>query len=452
VENNDLAAWDAGHVWHAFTQMQEYDPLLIERGQGATLYDTDGNRYIDGSSSLWCNVHGHCHPRLNQALIDQLGRVAHTTNLGLSNPTTTRFAKRLIEAAPAGLERVFFSSDGSSAIEAALKLAFQFWRQCGDPQPSRTKFIAIEEAYHGDTLGATGVGGVPRFGSLFASLTFEAIRIPTPFVRRPLEGSPRQAEASQNTSLEHLENILKRQSHEIAAMIMEPLVQAAAGMLVHPPGFLRAVRKLTAQYDVLLIADEVAVGFGRTGTLFACEQEQVSPDFLCLAKGITGGYLPMAATLTTPRVWNAFLGSHAERRTFFHGHTYGGNPLAAAVGLESLTLFDDECVLENLPPKITRLRDHIARIATIEHVGDVRQCGMMVGIELVADKARGRGYPWEEKRGMRACVAARKHGALLRPLGDVVVLMPPLCITLDEIDCLAAAAEAGIREATQSLR
>jgi adenosylmethionine-8-amino-7-oxononanoate aminotransferase len=440
-----LHHWDRDHVWHAFTQMQEYEPLLIESGQGAWLFDTEGRRYIDGSASMWCNLHGHRHPRLDAAIRNQLDRVAHTTNLGLSNPTTVEFARRLVEVAPDGLEKVFFSGDGSSAIEAALKMAFQYWLQAETPQPKRTRFIAIGEAYHGDTLGAIGVGGVDRFTAMFAPLTFEAIRLPPPGFSGPSAGIPAP---TLGESLATLERILDEHRGTVAALIMEPLVQAAGGILVHPPGFLRGVRELTARHDVLLVLDEVAVGFGRTGTLFACEQEQVVPDLLCLAKGLTAGYLPMAATLTTERIWRAFLGTHAERRTFFHGHTYGGNPLAAAVGIASLDIFLDEQVLEGLAPKIARLGEHAARLATLDHVGDVRQCGLMLGLDLMADAASGRAYPWEEKRGTRACLAARGHGALLRQLGDTVVIMPPLCVSLEEIDLLAKAAEAGIRMAT----
>jgi len=441
----DLLRWDRDHVWHAFTQMQEYEPLLIEHGQGAWLVDTEGNRYLDGSASMWCNVHGHRHPRLDAALRAQIDRVAHTTNLGLSNPVTVALARRLVEVAPAGLEKVFFTGDGSSAIEAALKMAFQYWRQSEPPQPGRTRFIAIGEAYHGDTLGAIGVGGVDRFTAMFAPLTFDAIRIPSPGGPCPHSGRPAPA---LDEALAMLDRTLTEHRGTVAALVMEPLVQAAGGILVHPPGFLRGVRELTTRHDVLLILDEVAVGFGRTGTLFACQREGVSPDVLCLAKGLTAGYLPMAATLTTARVWNAFLGAHADRRTFFHGHTYGGNPLAAAVALESLAIFRDERVLDSLTPKIERLEQHVARLAALDHVGDTRQCGLVAGIDLVADKASRRAYAWQEQRGTRACLAARKHGAILRQLGDTVVLMPPLCITLDEIDLLAAAAEAGIRAAT----
>ena len=444
---DQLARWDREHVWHAFTQMREYEPLLIESGQGAWLVDTAGNRYLDGSASMWCNVHGHRHPRLDAALAAQAAKVAHTTNLGLSNPTTVEFARRLVEIAPPGLEKVFFTGDGSSAIEAALKMAFQFWLQAAPAQPRRTRFVAIGEAYHGDTLGAIGVGGVDRFTAMFAPLTFAAIRLPSPGGPDPATGQPPPSPAE---ALAMVERVLTEHAGEVAALIMEPLVQMAAGIYVHPPGFLRGVRDLTARHGVLLILDEVATGFGRTGTMFACEQEGVIPDILCLAKGLSAGYLPMAATLTTTRMWNAFLGDHAERRTFFHGHTYGGNPLAAAVGLASLDVFRDERVLESLPPKIERLRQHATRLGRLGHVGAVRQCGLVAGLELVADKAAGTSYPWQEQRGTRACRAARQHGALLRQLGDVVVLMPPLCITLDELDHLAAAAEAGIRAATAS--
>ncbi len=441
-----LRECDQQHVWHAFTQMQEYEPLLIERGEGCWLIDTEGHRYLDGSASMWCNVHGHRHPRLDTALISQLGKVAHTTNLGLSNPTTIEFARRLVEIMPVGLTRIFFSDDGSTAIEAALKIAFQFWLQAERDRPQRrTKFVAIGDAYHGDTLGAIGIGGVDRFTALFMPLTFDAIRVPSP-------GGPDHATSAATPScaeaLAHLERIFVEHAGDIAAMVMEPLMQAAGGILVHPAGYLCGVRELTKKYDILLILDEVATGFGRTGSMFACQQEQVSPDILCLAKGLTAGYLPMAATVTTDRVWDAFLGTHAERRTFFHGHTYGGNPLAAAVGLESLNLFRDERLLDRLPAKIDRLREHADRIARLNHVGDVRQCGLTAGFDLVVDKVSRTPFPWQEQRGMRACRAARRHGALLRPLGDVVVIMPPLSITLDELDRLCAATERGIQDAT----
>ncbi|MDA0255138.1 MAG: aminotransferase class III-fold pyridoxal phosphate-dependent enzyme, partial [Planctomycetota bacterium] len=309
----------------------------------------------------------------------------------------------------------------------------------------KTRFIAIDEAYHGDTLGAVGVGGVDRFTAMFAPLTFEPIRLPPPGLP---DASGRVATAAE--SLADLERVLAAHGHEIAAVVMEPIIQMAGGVIVHPEGYLRGVRELTRRHDVLLILDEVAVGFGRTGTLFACEQEEVAPDFLCLAKGLTAGYLAMAATVTHGCIWDAFLGSHAEQRAFFHGHTYGGNPLAAAVGLASLDIFRHEQVLESLPAKIARLAAHADRLARLEHVGAVRQRGLVAGLELVVDKATGRRFPWQEQRGRRACEAARKRGVLLRPLGDVVVLMPPLAVSEEEIDLLAEAAEAGIRAATEA--
>ncbi len=421
--------------------MQEYEPLLIERGEGSWLVDVDGNRYLDGSASMWCNVHGHCHPRLDAALSEQVAKVAHTTNLGLSNPTTIEFAHRLAGIAPRGLDRVFFSDDGSTAIEAALKMAFQFWRQTAPQRPEKTRFVAIDEAYHGDTLGAVGVGGVDRFTAMFEPLTFRPVRLPPPGLSDASGRVP-----SCDESLAALEAVLAAQSHEIAAVVMEPLVQMAGGIIVHPRGYLKGVRELTHRHNVLLILDEVATGFGRTGTMFACEQEDVVPDFLCLAKGLTAGYLPMAATVTHGCIWDAFLGTHADGRAFYHGHTYGGNPLAAAVGLASLDVFEADHVIDGLHAKIMSLAAHADILRSLEGVGGVRQCGLVLGIDLVADKATGRRHPWQEQRGRRACHAARNHGALLRPLGDTVVIIPPLSISDGELDLLAAAATAGIRE------
>jgi adenosylmethionine-8-amino-7-oxononanoate aminotransferase len=443
-DTTTLAAWDRTHVWHAFTQMAEYEPLLIERGEGATLIDVDGNRYLDGSSSMWCNVHGHHHPRLDRAIREQLEKVAHTTNLGLSNPVTVQLAKRLTEITPPGLEKVFFSDDGATAIEVALKMAYQFWQQTDPAQPTRQRYLSLSEAYHGDTLGTIGVGGVARFGSIFGPLTFEAIRVPSPAECRRQPGQT--PDDGCRAALAGVAAVLDHHAGEIAAVIMEPIVQAAGGILVHPPGFLRGMRELTRAHDVLLIVDEVAMGFGRTGTMFACEQEDVAPDFLCLAKGLTAGYMPMAATLTTQRVWDAFLGTHAQRRTFFHGHTYGGNPLAAAVALESLAIFSEERVLEKMQPSLQRLSERMAAFAEHPHVLDVRGRGMMAAIELVLSREGPVRYDPAEARGMRACVAARKHGVLLRPLGDVVVIMPPLCTTPSEIDQMCDAAAAAIDE------
>jgi len=425
--------------------MAEYEPFIIQRAEGCRLFDMDGREYIDAVSSLWCNVHGHRHPRLDAALRAQLDRVAHVTSLGCSNPTSIQLARRLVDLAPPGLEHVFFSDSGASAVEVALKIALQYWRQCPQPQPDKSIYISLGNAYHGDTLGSVSVSGIDRFNAVFRPLLFEVLRAPAPDMYR-LPAGVSAADACQHY-LSELERMLAAHHERVAALVIEPLVQGAAGMVVQPRGYLKGVRELTERYKVLMVADEVAVGFGRTGTMFACEQEGVSPDLLCLAKGLTGGYLPMAATLATTEIWNAFLGAHAESKTFFHGHTYGGNPLAAAVALASLGVFDEERTLAQLPAKIERLGQHLGRIAGHRHVGDVRQCGLMAGIELVADRATKQPFAWQERRGALVCEHARRHGVFLRPLGDVIVIMPPLAISLDELDRIAAAVEQGIEDA-----
>lgn len=443
----ELKQWDRQFVWHAFTQMAEYEPLILERGEGCTLVDVDGNRYLDGVSSLWCNVHGHRHPRLDAAIRQQLDRVAHVTLLGASNPATIELAKRLVELAPPGLGHVFFSDDGATAVEVAIKMAFQYWRQRPDPRPEKTCYVALGDAYHGDTLGSVSVGGVERFHAMFRPLLFETLRVPAPDMYRLPPGVTK--EDALLHYLGQLERILAEHHRRIAAMVIEPLVQAAAGMIVHPSGYLRGVRELTRRYDVLLIADEVAVGMGRTGRMFACEHEGVAPDLLCIAKGLTGGYLPLAATLATDEIWQAFLGTYAEGKTFFHGHTYGGNPLGAAVALATLDVFEEEQTLAGLTEKIARLTRHLQRISKRPHVGDVRQCGMIGAVELVRDRATKEPYAWTDRRGARVCDRARAQGVLLRPLGNILVIMPPLAITLEELDRICTAIEQGIAAATE---
>jgi len=444
----ELEDWDRRHVWHPFTQMAEYEPLILVSGQGCTLTDLDGRTYLDGVSSLWCNVHGHRHPKLDAAIRAQLGEVAHTTLLGAANPTTIRLARRLAELAPAGLEKVFFSDDGATAVEVALKMALQYWRQCPAPRPEKCRYVALTDAYHGDTLGDVSVGGIELFHRMFRPLLFETLRVPAPNLFRRPEGVARDDALAYY--LGAVEELLARDHARIAALVVEPLVQGAAGMLVHPSGYLKGLRELTSKYDVLLIADEVAVGMGRTGTLFACEQEDVVPDFLCLAKGLTGGYLPLAATLTHQRIWDAFLGSFGDRRSFYHGHTFGGNPLGAAVALATLEVFEEEQTLARLPDKVACLQAHLARIAERPHVGDVRSRGLMAGIELVRDRATNEPYPYAEKWGYRVCSVARRHGVLLRPLGNVIVLLPPLSIREPELNRLCEVVDAAIREVTES--
>jgi len=408
--DDSLEILDRRVTWHPFTQMAEWTPLVIARGEGSWLFDTEGRRYLDGVSSLWCNVHGHAHPRLDRALHQQLGRLAHSTFLGLSHEPGIRLAAALVDVAPPGLTRVFYSDSGSTAVEIALKQSFQYW-QLRD-RPKKQRFLRLGDAYHGDTLGAVGVGGIELFHRIFGPLLVQSIAVPSP------------AGTDGSESLARLESELASRADEIAALVVEPLVQGAAGMLVHPHGFLARAASLCRQYGVHLIADEVATGFGRTGTLFACEQEAVSPDFLCLAKGISGGYLPLAATLSTEEIYSAFLGARSDLKQFFHGHTYTANPLACAVGLESLALLRDS-TLAHAQARIPELTAALTRVASVAGVRSVRQCGMMAGIELAPIAGRA--------LGVEVCERARAHELLLRPLGDVVVWMPPLSISADEI-------------------
>jgi adenosylmethionine-8-amino-7-oxononanoate transaminase len=421
-----LAADDHRYIWHPFTQQQgwvEEEPVIIESAEGTTLTDTEGRRYIDGVSSLWCNVHGHAHPKLDAAVRAQLGKVAHTTMLGLSHRPAIELAKRLTEIAPPGLSRVFYSDSGSTATEIALKIAFQYWAQNGD---ERQKFITLEDAYHGDTLGSVSAGGIDLFHATYRPLLFDT-----------LKAAP--------GDIADMERLLAQHEGEVAAVMMEPLVQGAAGMLVHPPGYLGAVRRLCDRHGVLLICDEVATGFGRTGTMFACEQEDVAPDLMCVAKGITGGYLPLAATLATERIYEGFLGRHEEYRTFFHGHTYTGNPLACAAAVATLDVFEQERTLECLQPKIELLTGLLEPISQLACVADVRQSGFMVGIELG-------GFDPAERMGHQVTLEARARGAIIRPLGDVIVLMPPLSIEGAELQRLVSITRQAIEAATaQSL-
>jgi adenosylmethionine---8-amino-7-oxononanoate aminotransferase len=406
----ESARLDRDHVWHPFTQQQgwvEEEPLVIERGEGAHLIDADGRRYIDGVSSLWCNVHGHRHPAIDRAVREQLDRVAHSTMLGLAHPGASELAARLVEIAPAGLQRVFYSDSGSTAAEIALKMAFQYQRQRGGEHGRRTSFVRLREAYHGDTIGSVSVGGIDLFHAAYGPLLFET-------------------HAAEPGDAADLARVLAVHGEEVAAVIVEPLVQGAAGMLVHPPGYLRAVRELCDHHGVLLICDEVATGFGRTGTMFACQQEGVAPDLMCLAKGITGGYLPLAATLATEEIYAGFLGAPEEQRTFFHGHTYTGNPLACAAALASLDVFESERTLLRLQPKIRLLGDLLAEVATMPQVAQVRGRGFMVGIDL------GEHDP-ALRMGHRVTLEARRRGAVVRPLGDTVILVPPLSISKGEL-------------------
>jgi len=410
-------------VWHPFTQMAEWMPLVIASGEGNFLIDDQGRRYLDGISSLWCNLHGHCHPRLDKALKYQLERIAHSTFLGLTHEPGIRLAADLIAVAPKGLTRVSYSDSGSTAVEIALKQSFQYWQLKG--RRTKQRFLRLGEAYHGDTLGAVGVGGIDLFHRIFGPLLVQSIAIPTP------------AGTDGAASLTRLQEELERRSYEIAAFVFEPLVQGAAGMLIHPSGFLARAAELCRQHGIHLILDEVATGFGRTGSLFACEQEQVHPDFLCLAKGISGGYLPLAATLTTDEIYSAFLGARSEMKHFFHGHTYTANPLACAVGIESLKLLH-ESSLTNAQARVPEVARALERISRLRGVREIRHRGLMVGIELEARPDRF--------VAVEVCDRAREHGVILRPLGDVVVWMPPLTITFKELVLLEDATTKAVTE------
>ena len=426
--------------------MAEYEPLVIERAEGCRLFDIDGRSYLDGASSLWCNVHGHNHPRINAAIREQLDRVAHCTALGMGSDVAARLAKRLADVTPGDLEHVFFASDGSCAIEVALKMAFQYWLQRDDPRPKKTKFLALGEAYHGDTLGSASVGGIPRFHALFRPLLFDVVRGPLPDPRRLAAGTTDE-EASAHF-LGEIEALLQSHQEVLAAVVIEPIVQCAAGMVMHPPGFLRGLRELTRNYDVLLIADEVAVGFGRTGTMFACEQEEVVPDFLCLGKGLSGGYLPLAATIANDTIFKAFLGAFHEGLTLHHGHTFSGNPLACAAGLASLDVFAEEQTLATLPEKTERLAEHLSRLAKHSHVASTRQRGLIGALELTPDRASGLPYPAQDRRGWQVCRATLANGVWLRPLGDVLYVMPPLAIAAAELDEIMESLAAAINAVT----
>ncbi len=449
LKNTELKEIDRTLCWHAFTQMAEYEPFVIERAKGVYLYDLEGKKYLDGVSSLWCNVHGHQHPHINQAIKNQLNQVAHCTSLGMSCVTTLELTKKLGEITPGNLDRVFFSSDGSSGVEVALKMAFQYWQQRSDPLPAKKKYIALANAYHGDTLGSVSVGGVVRFHQMFGPLLFEVIRADSPDPRTvPKEILPAQAT---EYYLDRLEELLKKHHAEVAAMVLEPLVQCAAGMVMHPVGYLAGVRKLTKKYNVLLIVDEVATGFGRTGKMFACEHEAITPDFLCLGKGLTGGYLPMAATITNEIVFKEFLGKYTESKTLFHGHTFGGNPLAAAAALATLEIFTEEATLENMVAKTLQLESHLKKIAFHPHVKTVRNLGFICAIELVKEKATNTPYDWTLRLGKRICDESTRRGVWIRPLGDLLVIMPPLSITPTEIDILMNEVATAIETVTKTL-
>jgi adenosylmethionine-8-amino-7-oxononanoate aminotransferase len=441
-----LRRLDLDHVWHPFTQMAEYaeaEPLVVVRGDGHDLVDDGGRRYFDATSALWCNLFGHRVPEIDAAVKDQLDRLAHSTLLGATHPPAVELARRLTEIAPRGLTHVFFSDNGATAVEAALKIAFQHRLLTRGKDAARDAvFLGFENAYHGDTLGAAAVGAVEIFHETFRPILVRTVKVPAPYCYRcPVARAPDDCPLHGASAVEEA---LAREEGRVCAVILEPVVQAAAGMVVHPEGFLTAVAAAARRHGALLILDEVATGFGRTGTLFACEREGVAPDLLCVAKGLTGGYLPLAATLATEAVYTPFLGRYEEYRHFFHGHTYTGNPLGCAAALATLRLLADGCIVGDVPRKGRLLRDALAPLDAHPNVADIRHLGLMFGVELTADRAAGARFPTADRVVYRLCLSLRDQGIHVRPLGDVIVLMPPLTVTDDELRHLAASLRAAI--------
>ncbi len=422
--------------------------VIIESGSGSILTDVQGKHYIDGVSSLWVTVHGHRKKEINAAVSAQLRKIAHSTLLGLSNVPAVLLAERLVKIVPKGLSRVFYSDSGSTAVEIALKIALQYWQQKGKEYQCKTGFISLKEAYHGDTLGSVSVGGIDLFHSIYKPLLFHTWKIDSPYCFRC--SLRRTYPACGIACAGYAERVIRAHCHETAALIIEPLVQGAAGMLMQPPGYLKKIRNLCTKYNILMIADEVATGFGRTGTMFACDQEKVVPNIMAVAKGITGGYLPLAATLTNEDIYKGFLGEYRELRTFFHGHTYTGNPLACAAAIANIDLFKKEGTLRRLQPKIAFLKKELKRFAELEHVGDIRQRGFMVGIEIVRSRETKESYPPEDNVGIRVIQEARKKGLIIRPLGSVIVLMPPLSISMRELERMIKIVYKAIKTVTET--
>ncbi|MBL7215095.1 MAG: adenosylmethionine--8-amino-7-oxononanoate transaminase [Phycisphaerae bacterium] len=433
AKTQKLIELDKQYLWHPFTQMADWlasKPVVIESGEGFYLTDTEGRRYIDGVSSLWCNVHGHRVKKIDDAIAAQLDKIAHSTLLGLGQTASIELAEKLVQISPEGLEKVFYSDSGATAVEIAIKIAYQYWQNIG--QTKKIKFISLKEAYHGDTVGSVSVGGMDLFHGIFKSLLFETFYVPSPHPYR-FDGTEKECT---EYSLAKMEALLKEHAGQIAGIVVEPLVQGAAGILVHPKGFLKGVEALSRKYDTLLIVDEVATGFGRTGRMFACEHEAVRPDLMCVAKGISAGYLPLAATLATQTIFDAFLVAGDIHKTFYHGHTYTGNALGCAAALASLELFEENDILGTLPEKIRLIADYFERFEKLPYVGDCRQCGMVGGIELVADKETKEPFLFEQKIGAKVCAAMRPKGAMMRPLGNVVVLMPAVGMDMETLQKL----------------
>lgn len=448
MTNRDWAERDLRVLWHPCTQMRDHEalpPIPIRRGEGVWLEDYEGRRYLDAISSWWVNLFGHAHPRINAAISEQLARLEHVILAGFTHEPIVRLSERLLALAPPGLAHCFYASDGSCAVEIALKMSFHYWRNRGEG--GRTRYVSLANGYHGETLGALSVGDVGLYRQTYEPLLRDPIVVPSPdaYHRAPGESGADYA----RRQFAHMENALARHAHETCAVIVEPLVQCAGYMRMYDPVYLRMLREACDRHRVHLIADEIAVGFGRTGTMFACEQAAITPDFLLLGKGLTGGYLPLSVCLTTEEVYQAFYAEYTALRAFLHSHSYTGNPLACAAALATLDLFEDDDVIAKNRVLANHLGHAFRGLADHRHVAEVRQTGMIVAVEMVQDRQARRPYPWEERRGRRVYRYALEHGALLRPLGDVVYVMPPYVIAPQEIEFLARVARDGINAATQ---
>ncbi len=447
MEKEEILRLDREHVWHPCTQQKDHEflpPIPIARGAGVYLEDMEGNRYIDGVSSWWVNLFGHNHPRLNRALQEQASRIAHHIFAGFTHGPAVELASRLCRLAPAGLNKVFFADNGSAAVEVALKMSFQYWQQTG--RPGKTRFVSLTEAYHGETLGALAVGGCELYKEVYRPILREGFQVAGPDCFRCPYGQDRG-----NCNAEcfaPMERLLTDRHSEIAAVIIEPLIQAAAGMRMYPPVYLQKLRTLCDAVRVHYIADEIAVGFGRTGRMFANEHAGVAPDLMCLSKGITGGYLPLSVTLATDEIYQAFYDDYHTRKAFLHSHSYTGNPLACAVAVEVLNIFEEERILDTLPPKMRLLDTWAEGFEALPHVGEFRRCGLVAAVEMVQEKEGKIPFPWQERRGLEVYRRALAKGALLRPLGNVIYFMPPLTISESELTQLLTIAREAIVETT----
>ena len=444
--HDELVKKDIKYIWHPFTQMKDYEtesPIIIDRGKGIYIWDLEGNRYIDAISSWWVNTLGHSHPRLNEVLKKQVDKIEHVLLAGFSHVPAIELAEKLIQITPKQLTKVFYSDNGSTAVEVALKMAYQYCQQIG--QTKRKKFIALKNSYHGDTIGAVSVGGVDVYHKIYKPLLFNVFQADSPYCYRCPAGKEKN-----NCNIEciaSVERILEEHSEEIVGIIVEPLVQAAGGMIIYPAEYLKKLKELCDKYGVLLIDDEVAMGFGRTGKMFAFEHAQIVPDLVCLAKGLTAGYLPLSVTLATDEIYQAFYDDYEKLKTFFHGHSFTGNPLAASIAVENLKILEEEKIIESLPPKIETLRKNLEKFKEFDCVGDIRHIGMIGAVEIVKNKETKEPYRFEERIGAKIYKEALKKGAILRPLGSVIYFMPPYAITEEEIEHVVDIGVASVKDA-----